>query len=789
MLSSTFGAESGGLSGKAASSDASWSCKQCTFLNHEALSTCEMCAAINPGGSMTETPSLSPSTQFTPSMSGNVFSSEGWKAGVGAAPNQGLSFGAFSGTVAANDKTTGNVFSSAKSPSLTGNAFSTIKSASVFPVAKSPFGLSAVNSQFSFPVTKSPFNFSAANSQISSLATKSSPVQFGASPSTDPLVNSSSVHLLNHHKLQLEKMQKEVQEKINELQGTKGKEVSHSSGVSPSLGLSSLGSLKDGPVLGLPSSLHSPSFGTLAHPGKTGVGEAFTFKADLAGFNASTPSSPFDKKHGIGGSGPAPAFGGPVPASQKGQSLNKSSQLVLAGGASVTITDLKIDIPFFMNDIQPPQSEFQFVSMAEVGSTGLRRLGSDSRRVECGETTLYQKDFEELADLHEEAGMPVAGVNGLRNTSYYKDKKADVSHSANDLKRIMQEMKSLREKIEINALQAIFVRFDEDHPQFSRAIITGAEGTPYASGIFVFDIYIPPSYPTVPCEVVHITKDATMVTANNGPGGFSPNLHKDTGKVCLSLLGTFDGPGWDPNKSSLYQVLSTIQLMILGADHPFFMEPGYGGWEGKVPALEKCKDKQRVVEYDEEVKFYNAQLCILNPLKCQIPFFEKIILSHLRSKRRLILAALDGWKLKGSPKLVSRISPVVSEIRTTFESMMTVEEIRSECSEYYSKLCFVRERIMQLENQRDLCDPDASAEMIAYVTELNKQLSIGKKLLEEESRAFKESKKRFKDRSAAFSSGMAPGKISRQPFYFYTKIYFRALVLVYAVLIYNCICL
>jgi hypothetical protein len=164
-----------------------------------------------------------------------------------------------------------------------------------------------------------------------------------------------------------------------------------------------------------------------------------------------------------------------------------------------------------LKDIAAPegQFEFQFASGIDSGPMGLRRLSSDSRRIECGETTVYQKDFEELAEVHEEAGMSVAGVKGLRDNSYYKDKMVGTMHSALDIKKIMQEMKSLREKIEISALQAIFVRFDEDHPQYSRAIITGAEGTPYASGIYVFDIFLPPGnkyeYQRIPFNVHYLT--------------------------------------------------------------------------------------------------------------------------------------------------------------------------------------------------------------------------------------------------------------------------------------------
>ena len=40
--------------------------------------------------------------------------------------------------------------------------------------------------------------------------------------------------------------------------------------------------------------------------------------------------------------------------------------------------------------------------------------------------------------------------------------------------------------------------------------------------------------------------------------GADPNLY-NCGKVCLSLLGTWEGEGWTPDKSTLTQVLVSIQ--------------------------------------------------------------------------------------------------------------------------------------------------------------------------------------------------------------------------------------
>merc|ERR1712146_735897 len=164
------------------------------------------------------------------------------------------------------------------------------------------------------------------------------------------------------------------------------------------------------------------------------------------------------------------------------------------------------------------------------------------------------------------------------------------------VKSILKELrKELPKNLEADSTAGIFVRFDEDKPRYLQACLLGVQGTPYESGAFVFDIFIPDDYPNTNCLITHTTKNAGQVHANNGPGGFSPNLHQNSGKVCLSLLGTWDGPGWQAGKSNVYTALSAILFGILGAEHPYYMEPGYGGWEGTAPTT---KHAPEVIEYD-----------------------------------------------------------------------------------------------------------------------------------------------------------------------------------------------
>jgi ubiquitin-protein ligase len=87
--------------------------------------------------------------------------------------------------------------------------------------------------------------------------------------------------------------------------------------------------------------------------------------------------------------------------------------------------------------------------------------------------------------------------------------------------------------------------------------------------LFEFHAYFPIDYPnSVPEVVIH--------TTDNGKVRFNPNLY-ETGKVCLSLLGTWQSSksaSWIPEVSTFYQVIISIQSLIF-VDEPYFNEPGY----------------------------------------------------------------------------------------------------------------------------------------------------------------------------------------------------------------------
>lgn len=97
-----------------------------------------------------------------------------------------------------------------------------------------------------------------------------------------------------------------------------------------------------------------------------------------------------------------------------------------------------------------------------------------------------------------------------------------------------------------------------------QAIVTGPFDTPYEGGFFLFYIRCPPDYPLKPPRV-------KLLTTGLGRVRFNPNFYK-SGKVCLSLLGTWSGPGWSPAQS-LTSILVSIQSMM--NENPYHNEPGF----------------------------------------------------------------------------------------------------------------------------------------------------------------------------------------------------------------------
>ena len=259
-----------------------------------------------------------------------------------------------------------------------------------------------------------------------------------------------------------------------------------------------------------------------------------------------------------------------------------------------------------------------------------------------------------------------ASAEGIRETSIYWKKSSNASSFSSSspvcLRKLLRELDELKGSLSADPRCSIWIRFDEETPQYIRSIVTAAlpGPTPYCGGCFCFDIYIPDDYPSVPPKV-------SLLTTGGGTVRFGPNLYKE-GKVCLSLLGTWPGPKWNQKISNLSQVLLSIQGLILGAEHPYFLEPGHGGWEGKVKTgdfittgetlsgkvvKEDCfKLPAEAAIYEDDLRVGTlryAMLEMIRSLKKQSSLtrylspFQLPIRAHFYHNKSLILNEVEAW--------------------------------------------------------------------------------------------------------------------------------------------------
>ncbi|KAL6990087.1 E3-independent ubiquitin-conjugating enzyme E2 [Sarracenia purpurea var. burkii] len=186
-------------------------------------------------------------------------------------------------------------------------------------------------------------------------------------------------------------------------------------------------------------------------------------------------------------------------------------------------------------------------------------------------------------------------------------------------KKIMREWKLL----EKNLPESIYVRVYERRIDLLRAAIIGAAGTPYHDGLFFFDIGFPPDYPTRPPLVYYRSFGLRL----------NPNLYAN-GMVCLSLLNTWFGrtsEKWNPDESSVLQVLVSIQGLVLN-EEPYFNEPGAG--------LFGRAKKSRA--YSENAFVLSCKTMVYL-LRSPPKNFEDLVTSHFRERAPHILLACNAY--------------------------------------------------------------------------------------------------------------------------------------------------
>ena len=133
--------------------------------------------------------------------------------------------------------------------------------------------------------------------------------------------------------------------------------------------------------------------------------------------------------------------------------------------------------------------------------------------------------------------------------------------TADLMRRIMKEHKIMQSSLP----DGIFVRTWESRLDLLRVLIVGPFDTPYEFAPFVVDFHLASSFPTT-------SPEAHFHSWTGNAGRINPNLYED-GKICLSLLGTWDADErneeWSSKKSTVLQVLVSLMGLVL-VKEPYF---------------------------------------------------------------------------------------------------------------------------------------------------------------------------------------------------------------------------
>jgi ubiquitin-protein ligase len=197
--------------------------------------------------------------------------------------------------------------------------------------------------------------------------------------------------------------------------------------------------------------------------------------------------------------------------------------------------------------------------------------------------------------------------------------------------RMISEISSFKTGLPLNWDTTIWVRISKKYLNVFNFYISGPKDTPYENGIFEFHACFPSDYPNSEPKVL-------LNTTGGGSVRFNPNLYH-CGKVCLSLLGTWNGQEsekWNPKNSTFLQVLVSIQSLIL-VELPCFNEPG---WERYMNTKE---GKQKSDTYNEPLLIGTIKWAINDMIKNPPVGMEEVIKLHFKMKKDDLISTTQKW--------------------------------------------------------------------------------------------------------------------------------------------------
>jgi ubiquitin-protein ligase len=190
------------------------------------------------------------------------------------------------------------------------------------------------------------------------------------------------------------------------------------------------------------------------------------------------------------------------------------------------------------------------------------------------------------------------------------------------LKRIQKDIKDIHDSTQDLKDNGVYVHVNDENMKEVYAMFVGREKTPYHHGFYFIKFTYPDDYPMSPPKAFYCTQG---ILQGAGQIRFNPNLYT-CGKVCLSMLNTWQGPGWVPT-NTIMNVFMAIQALVLN-ETPLHNEPGYTGLSAHDPAIQA---------YNRLIEYANCNIAILEMMirpprgfEAFLPVMEEYFVTHFQ---------------------------------------------------------------------------------------------------------------------------------------------------------------
>eukprot|EP01047_Picozoa_sp_COSAG01_P038545 COSAG01_NODE_3133_length_6533_cov_117.587842_4_plen_156_part_00 len=120
------------------------------------------------------------------------------------------------------------------------------------------------------------------------------------------------------------------------------------------------------------------------------------------------------------------------------------------------------------------------------------------------------------------------------------------------------------------------------------------------------------------------------------------------------------------DRSTLLQILMSIQGTIMGVEKPMYLEPGYERGEGSEAS------EQRSAEYNDNLHYNTMRYAMLGALKNPPRGFEEVVHGHFSILKDVVLAQCCKWVANAtSQENRSKMSEVAEMLRAELEKLPT----------------------------------------------------------------------------------------------------------------------